>query len=414
MKNYDPKIARAMQHLDDDMILNSSYEPKRRRAAPWAALAACLALVILATTVVPGFFGAGKVEAIVALDVNPSMEINVDGREKVVSVTPLNDDAVKVIGDMDLEKVDLDVAVNAIVGSMLKNGYLTMDRNSILVSVDSRDAVRAAALQKKVSDDVSQLLDASNIQASVLTQSFDKGAAEPMANALPVSDAKDALVRKLLTLNMTDAHGVPYTYNHLASLTVHELKQLVESRAMTVDNVTSTGTAATSGYIGKDAAYQAALQHAGVAAGSATLVEWELDHDDGQMVYDLEFRVGATEYDYEVNAVTGAIVEWDRDFDDDRYDDDWDDRYDDPFDEGHDGYYPPDSTAGMLDPDVLLGKALDQFGLSRSDIHDLDVEYDSENGRNVCEISFDSGNMEYEVKLDPVTGDVLFYESERD
>lgn len=416
MTKYTPKVAGAMQHLDDDMILNTAYEPRRRRGTPWMALAACLALVILATTVVPSFFGVGQVETVVALDVNPSIEINVDSREKVVAVTPLNEDAVKVIGEMDFKKVDLDVAVNALVGSMLKNGYLTMDRNSILVSVQSNDKAAEAALQKRLSDDVAALLNGSNIQASVLTQSFTRPEATntDITTPDPISPAKDALVRKLLTLNMTDAHGVPYTYDHLASLSVHELKQLVESRAMTVDNVTSTGTASTSNYIGKDAAYQAALKHAGVAAGTATLTEWELDHEDGQMVYDLEFRAGSTEYDYEVNALTGAIVTYESDFDDDIYDNDWDDdwddddRWEDPFGEDHGGYY---DNSGY---DAAVNTALAQAGLKLSDVRDLDCDADYENGRAVYEVSFDSGGMEYEVTIDADSGEVLFYETERD
>ncbi len=44
-------------------------------------------------------------------------------------------------------------------------------------------------------------------------------------------------------------------------------------------------------------------------------VECKLDRDDGVMVYEIEFKAGATEYDYEIDAVTGNIIhyEWDND-----------------------------------------------------------------------------------------------------
>ena len=53
-------------------------------------------------------------------------------------------------------------------------------------------------------------------------------------------------------------------------------------------------------------AKQIAVSHAGVSGASFTKVE--LDTDDGIAVYEIEFKVGNTEYDYEINAASGAII----------------------------------------------------------------------------------------------------------
>lgn len=37
-----------------------------------------------------------------------------------------------------------------------------------------------------------------------------------------------------------------------------------------------------------------------------------LDWDDGRMKYEVEFYSGTTEYDYDIDAVTGAILSCDR------------------------------------------------------------------------------------------------------
>ena len=58
---------------------------------------------------------------------------------------------------MDLKGVDLDVAVNAIIGSMLKNGYIDELRNSVLVSVENDDAAKGAALQERLTAEIEQL-----------------------------------------------------------------------------------------------------------------------------------------------------------------------------------------------------------------------------------------------------------------
>ena len=50
------------------------------------------------------------------------------------------------------------------------------------------------------------------------------------------------------------------------------------------------------------------MKHAGVSASDATFVEAEYDYDDGRMVYEVEFHVKGTEYDYEIDAQTGEVV----------------------------------------------------------------------------------------------------------
>lgn len=59
--------------------------------------------------------------------------------------------------------------------------------------------------------------------------------------------------------------------------------------------------------IGIEAAKQAALEDAGVSAADAIFTKEKTDIDDGLTVYDLEFYVGNTEYDYEIIATTGQI-----------------------------------------------------------------------------------------------------------
>ena len=61
--------------------------------------------------------------------------------------------------------------------------------------------------------------------------------------------------------------------------------------------------------IGVDAAKSIALKHAGVSGASFTKAY--LDYDDGIRVYDIEFTAGNKEYDYEINAYTGRILDHD-------------------------------------------------------------------------------------------------------
>ena len=42
----------------------------------------------------------------------------------------------------------------------------------------------------------------------------------------------------------------------------------------------------------------------------------ELDEEDGKLVYEVEFKAGGTEYDYEIDAATGTILQQEAERDD--------------------------------------------------------------------------------------------------
>ena len=59
-----------------------------------------------------------------------------------------------------------------------------------------------------------------------------------------------------------------------------------------------------------------ALAHAGLTEAQVKGLRAEYDRDDGRLEYDVEFRVGNMEYEYEILAETGKILSWDKEIDD--------------------------------------------------------------------------------------------------
>ena len=55
-----------------------------------------------------------------------------------------------------------------------------------------------------------------------------------------------------------------------------------------------------------------ALSNAGLTAASVTGLISELDSDDGAAVYEVEFIYGGYEYEYKIDAKSGAIIESDK------------------------------------------------------------------------------------------------------
>ena len=61
-------------------------------------------------------------------------------------------------------------------------------------------------------------------------------------------------------------------------------------------------------YIGDEAAKAIALEHAGIAQADCTELKSELDLDDAIIHYDVDFKAGGLEYDYDIDATTGEIL----------------------------------------------------------------------------------------------------------
>ena len=129
--------------------------------------------------------------------------------------------------------------------------------------------------------------------------------------------------KRLITTSKTS-----YTASGLSSGTSYKFKVRPYREALgykyygdfediTVKTVSSTSSS-DSQYIGKARAKQIALDKAGVSASKADFRYVKLDSDDGVKVYEVKFYAGDFEYEVEINARTGAVIDYDKDF---RWDD---------------------------------------------------------------------------------------------
>ena len=67
------------------------------------------------------------------------------------------------------------------------------------------------------------------------------------------------------------------------------------------------------GLLSLEDAKKAALKRAGRKSSEVTWGEVESDYDDGRLVYEGEFYSGGLEYEFEIDAATGAFLDWDID-----------------------------------------------------------------------------------------------------
>ena len=341
--------------------------------------AACVALILL----VGGIFyyrGNLMVDSLVDLDVNPGIELLTNQKNRVLEAYATNGDGDKVLSGMDLQ-----VALNAIVGSMVQQGYMTKDTKGVLVTVQNKDQKKADNLRKLVVKEMEIALSTEDMNAAVFHQviSIQNNNASAFARKNNISLGKAVFV-----LNLANKAS-SLNAKELAKMKISEIAKLVADKNIDIrdiieydsddslweniadaiedinegddDYIVATTQQGTSqavqvqptetqaavaqtqaqtqaqaqtqtqaqtqpqtqaqtkaqpqqgGRISADKAKAIAFGHAGVSAGQVRDLSVEYD-DDG--IYEIDFKVGNMEYDYEIGAVDGSIRKADVEQDD--------------------------------------------------------------------------------------------------
>lgn len=382
---------------------------------PKYALAGGLAVLVFGISLgINQYNSLYKANSIIEFDVNPSIELKVNKKEDVIKAVALNDDAEIILKNMDLSNVDLDVAVNAIVGSMLKHGYISVDENSILVSVKNDEQKERERLQKEISKEISDLLKASSINGSIITQEFeDDKTLSKLSNNHNISVGKAKLINSVLESKITNAEGNLYTFESLATLSINELNVLLNSKETKVEKITYTGTASESGYIGKEKAKSIALTNAGTKESKVKKLEIEFDADSGRLTYEVDFQVAEKEYEYDIDAKTGEIIHKETDVDDD-YKESIINSTSDKTSNSNSSSSTNKTSTNYITKSKAKSIAFNNAGVSSSSVRNLEVEFDKDDGVASYEIEFKVGNKEYSYDINAKTGKIIDKEVEID
>ena len=401
-------LSRCEERKGTVIPMTAKKTAKKTTKRKWTTLvAACLAVMLLGGG---GLFyqQANAVASVVSLDVNPSIELKVNRSEKVLVCTPLNEDAKAILADMgngaDLKGAKLDVAVNAIVGSLVRNGYLNSISSAIMISVEDKDTARAEKLQRELTSTVDGVLQTSESRASVLTQTLTQDAGlTQQARENSISTGKAALVNRVLALNAT------LKFDALAKLSVEELKDLAEAGAPAMP-------------IGMDAARSAAEEYAGTTAVDSVTAEVDPELDESPAHYEVELQTARGEFKYLVDAYTGKVLSGQKDLlaAVSASNETTKPSGQKPASASNETTKPSDqkpAPSGTVQ-DIGYAKAksiaLNHAGLRENQAYDMDIELDDEDGTLVYEIEFKSGNMEYDYEIDAASGAILKHETELD
>lgn len=133
-------------------------------------------------------------------------------------------------------------------------------------------------------------------------------------------------------------------------------------------------------------AKEAALGHAGVTADEVTFTKTKLDYDDGREEYDIEFVSDDLEYEYEIDAESGAVLSYSKEAR---------------------SKQAMANAAGRITLDEAKAAALDHAGVTASDVTFIKTKLDRDDEGEEYEIEFVSDDYKYEYEIDAGSGAVL-------
>ena len=393
------------------------------------AAAACVLLAV-GFVGVP-YYGNNYVpDSHVDIDVNPGVEIVTNKKNKVLEVQSTNQDGASVIDGMDLKNTELKVAVNALIGSMVQKGYIQNDNTGILVTVRNNNEDKANQVKAEVLDDINVALSTNDIKARVMNQTaknsmdVDKFAKE---NSISIGKA-------VFVLNLA-AKDSSLDAKELAKMKVSDIANLVVQKGIDIrdivdydsddsiweniadaiedidedarENAAGTSAAINSAKnISIEDAKQIALAHAKIAQSGVTFIKAKLDTEDGRQVYDIEFYSGNTEYDYEIDAISGEIVSSDMDIE----------NYTIPAQTAPEATTAAQPKSNNASGDIGIEKAneiaISHAGLSSGSVSFVKAKIDTEDGVKVYDIEFYSGNVEYDYEINAATGAIVSFDQD--
>lgn len=355
-------------HDADNSVIDFRQESRKRRYGVKTFLSAAAALLLVVGAAgVYGSFSASKY--IVSVDVNPSVELTVNGFNTVKEVTLNNDDAKALIDAEALEGRSISKAMDALTEKLCGDGYLTKDCNGILVSVRNLKGEGSDALCAKIISSVEEATSRAGFNYAVLYQELDGEKSD--------CSGKSELAEKLSgSLDAFDA-------DELESSSVQDLIFLADSLDTPPDKTELFGRL--NGFRSAlDARLIAAEAAAGLEGGSSShsIVRYA-----EQLAYEVVFKDGEITHKYFVSAKTGEVLAHETD------------------DGSGSGISKPEGSSdeGILSPDEALSIFRKANGLMSAVLDDLTISRSTRNGEPVYIVKFKLLGLPRTVILDART-----------
>lgn len=125
-----------LPEIGDEIIVRTRGKNRMIQRISWAVAAAVLLLALASPLSMIANQPPERAVAWVTVDINPSLELTISNRDRVIEVSALNEDGQKVLNKVDVMGMNPQKAVAKLTGEALNMGYIGKAKdNSVLIAV---------------------------------------------------------------------------------------------------------------------------------------------------------------------------------------------------------------------------------------------------------------------------------------
>ncbi len=231
------------EHMLGDIVPLDHTKRNYRQNMRLLYVAAAILVLIIVPLFVFAPFGSGEPVSYASIDINPSIVLNMDNRDTVLSYKCFNDEAIQLVEGLDLQKASLQQALTSILTNAKKQGYLDSTGSAnVYIAIASSKAEKLSGLNSLVK---ASFKDCSIPDSRFTVESISVDQCK-RASKIGVSPGKLALAEKI---SKTDKDS---SINDLLKQNVNEfgkdtnIQKQTESATAPADKITTQPTVKTS------------------------------------------------------------------------------------------------------------------------------------------------------------------------
>jgi hypothetical protein len=137
----------------------------------WAAVAAVLLIAIVLPVITTTVFLNNVVYAYVTLDINPSTEFSINGKERIIRVHPLNEEGAAVLEGSSLKGKDIEFGIEYFVKKACELGYASAEDEGAVVATTVIEKKKDNGLEDKITAAIDKTVEENklNVKTGVLS-----------------------------------------------------------------------------------------------------------------------------------------------------------------------------------------------------------------------------------------------------
>lgn len=373
----------SIQKMKNHSHITRQVEKQKKSFKPLYALAT-LSLVLI--FVFSSFYQSMAIASQVYLDINPGIEISLNKSDKVLNIeaTKLEESIIKAL---DYKGKDLYQLMEDLLNELKDHGYMDKDKNAVLLSVKNASIDKKREQMTLLNDLIHEYFTSNNISLLLLRQEISEDN-EVAGEKSDVSVGKKTFIKNLVKLDYK------LDVDDLMDLSLEDLINLSEDISLDLKSIIESDEEVYDYYkrpfmISVDEAKKIALK----LTKGGVVVEIELDKDDDKIIYEIEILNGNIEFEISIDAYSGEVLEFEKDYKDDK-------------DKGED-----DKSKGERDRnnkgDILDKKAISEITLdyTRGGVI-IKIELEEDDDEYIYEVEVLTETGEYSLEINAYSGKI--------